>query len=278
MTSYLMITGATGGLGSALAIECARRGFALYLTDLRPDGAGFARLLTDKFGVEARYQACNLTDMQARTDFYEMLKSEKTQFWGLINVAGIDYEGPLLEKTRHQILTILRLNVEATVDMTQEILRLRDIERRFMLVNISSLASYAPMPYKATYAATKRFILDFSLAIREEIRSFGTVTTVCPAGLPTTNETMRAIFAQGFWGQVTTVSTQMVARQAISRALRGRPIFIPGLINLLVHVTESLVPAGLAVRFIANRWRTAQELPLIWPVALEPEAGVDTGE
>ena len=274
----VMITGAGGGLGRALAGECARRGFPLFLTDLRPDGAGFARLLSEKFGVEARYLSCNLTDMQARTDFYDTLKSEQIHFWGLINVAGIDHEGPLLEKSRQQILTVLRLNVEATVDMTQEILKLRDTEQRFMLINISSLAGYSPMPFKATYAATKRFVLDFSLAIREEIRPFGTVTAVCPAGLPTTNETMRAIFAQGFWGQVTTVSTRQVARQTINRALRGKPVFIPGLINLIIHLIESLAPSILTAKFIANRWRTAQEPALEWPPLVDHEVSTQIGK
>ena len=264
MTSYLMITGATGGLGSALSIECARRSFPLFLTDLRPNGAEFAHFLSEKFGVEVRYAPCDLTSPTARSEFFNALISEKVRFWGLINVAGTDYEGPFLEKSRDQIMTVLELNIKSTVDMTHAILKLRDTEKRFMLVNICSLAAFAPMPYKATYAATKRFLLDFSLAIRDEIQDFGTVTAVCPAGLPTTPETMRAIFAQGFWGQMTTVSTQSVARQTIGRALRGQPVFVPGVINFLLRQVEGITPTALAIKIVSNRWRKSQEERLAW--------------
>ena len=61
------------------------------------------------------------------------------------------------------------------------------LKKPFRLINVCSLAGFFPMPYKATYAASKRFLLDFSRALREEIKSFGTVTALCPSGMPTTD-------------------------------------------------------------------------------------------
>jgi short-subunit dehydrogenase len=176
----------------------------------------------------------------------------------LINVAGMDYEGAFLERTREQVLHILRLNVEATLDTTYAILNLRDPEQRFRLINVCSMAAYFPMPYKAVYAATKRFLLDFSLALAEEIQPFGTVTALCPAGLPTTPEVMQAIFAQGFWGLATTVDPRKVARKTIDKALKGRRVYIPGWLNQFLHGLGALAPVGLAVHFVGNRWRAAQ--------------------
>lgn len=258
MESYVMITGATGGLGSAFVVDCARRGYNLFLTDRQEEGAGFAEFISQTYQVKVRYQMCDLTSTPARTELYNTLKSEGIHFWGLINVAGMDFEGAFLERTREQILTLLQLNMVSTVDTTHNILFLRDPERRFMLINVCSLAAFIPMPYKATYAATKRFLLDFSRAIREEIKDFGTVTALCPAGIPTTFENMQAIFAQGFWGKMTTMTAPEVAHLTVEQALRGKDVVIPGFINQVIQGLGSLTPVSLAIKMIARRWRTAQ--------------------
>jgi hypothetical protein len=179
-----------------------------------------------------------------------------------LNVAGLDNEGAFLERTREQILRIIQVDVESTVDMTHAILGLRARDRRFMLVNVCSLAAFFPMPYKATYAASKRFLVDFSCAIREEIRDFGSVTALCPAGLPTTPACMRKIFAQGFWGKMTTMDTEMVARKTIDYALRGKAIYIPGFLNRVLQWLGLLIPPEIVAKFVGKRWRTAQNEPV----------------
>lgn len=272
MNSYLMITGATGGLGSAFAIDCARRGYNLYLTDRDERGEDLAQFLRDKFGVEVQFRRCDLSSMESRMDLYTMLKNEGRRFWGLINVAGLDYEGEFLERTHEQFMSIIKVNIESTVDTTHAILGLRDPDQRFRLINVCSLAAFYPMPYKAIYAASKRFLLDFSLAVREEIKSFGSVTALCPAGLPTTPDVMKKIFAQGFWGKVTTEDTARVAHRTIKLALRGRAIFVPGWINQLLQFFGSLVPPTMLARYVAKRWKTAQNDEFNWTVSVRREA------
>ena len=259
METYLMISGATGGLGSALVVECARRGYNLYLTDISEDGAEFAHFIAKTYGIEARYRACDLTSSQARQEMFTQFKAEGCSFWGLLNVAGLDNEGAFLEKSREQIMRIIQVDVESTVDMTYAILSLRAHDRRFMLVNVCSLAAFFPMPYKATYAASKRFLVEFSRAIREEIGDFGSVTALCPGGLPTTPASMRKIFAQGFWGKMTTMEVETVARRTIDYALRGRAVYIPGLLNCILQWLGALIPPGIVAKFIGKRWRTAQK-------------------
>ncbi len=258
MKSYAMITGATGGLGSAFGIDCARRGYDLVLTDRNPAGEEHARVIAGTYGVEVHYLPCDLTDPQGRQRLYEELSRRGWRFWALFNVAGVDYEGAFLQRTREQILTVVRLNMESTVDTTYSILNLRDPGRRFMLVNVCSLAAFFPMPYKGLYAASKRFLLNLSLALGEEIKSFGSVTALCPAGMPTTLETSQAIFAQGFWGKVTTYDAPTVARLTIDQALRGKPVVIPGAINQAVQGLGGLLPERLLVKTVAERWSAAQ--------------------
>jgi short-subunit dehydrogenase len=240
-------------------MECARRGYNLYLTDQREEVVGFADFISRTFNVEVLAKSCDLTSMPGRTEFFSAIKAEGRRFWGLINVAGTDHEGAFLERSRDQILQLIHLNVESTVDMTHEIIKLRDPNKQFMLINVCSLAAISPMPYKATYAATKRFLLDFSRALREEIKDFGTVTALCPAGLPTTPETMERIFAQGFWGKVTTVDVRFAARKTLDHALKGKDVYIPGWINQVMSDLSGLFPVSLTTRMVGNRWRNAQQ-------------------
>lgn len=264
MAEYILITGATGGLGSAFALECARRGYDLVLTDVRPAGSALADYLAEKYNIKAAYFACDLSRAEERSRIYQKITNEGYRFWGLLNVAGTDFEGAFNELSRDQILQILRVNIEATIDNTHTILKLRAPDRRFMLVNVASLAAFQPMPYKAIYAATKRMLLDFTLAIGEEIQTFGSATALCPAGMPTNPDVMRAIFAQGFWGRMTTVNPDEVARRTIRAALRGQRVFIPGGINQFIRSLAGFIPAEWTARFVGRRWFAAQNGESSW--------------
>src|SRR5512135_3466072 len=259
--SLVAITGAAGGLGKAFAVECASRGWRLFLTDLRSEPLEtLAASLRCTYGVEVSTQACDLTDAAARAALFERLRRDGLRFWALVNVAGIDFEGPFLEQSPAHIRTIVRLNVEATLEMTHALLGLHDPLAAFRIINVASLAAFYPMPVKATYAASKRFLLDFSLALREEVRPLGaTVTVLCPAGLPTTPEVVKAIEVQGWWGQVTTQNIGGVAARTLDCALAGRAMVIPGLANRILQVLGSLAPAPLVARFIGRRWNSARQ-------------------
>jgi hypothetical protein len=178
----------------------------------------------------------------------------------LINVAGTDYEGPFYEQTNQQIRTIIRLNIEGTLAVIHTMLDHRDPLTAFRIINVASLAAFQPMPVKATYAASKRFLLDFSLALGEELRGLGaSVTVLCPAGMPTNIECIEAIAAQGWLGRITTVDTGRVAYEAIHAALRGRRIVIPGVTNRIIQTLGSVIPASLVLNLIGNRWKSARQ-------------------
>jgi short-subunit dehydrogenase len=114
------------------------------------------------------------------------------------------------------------------------------------------------MPVKATYAASKRFLLDWSRALQEELRDQDvSVTVLCPAGMPTTPETVKAIDAQGWAGFVTTQSVGDVAASTVDAALKGRTVVIPGFVNQVVQILGALVPTSLLVHWIGSRWKKA---------------------
>lgn len=260
MKSLVCITGATGGLGRAFAVECANRSWDLFLTDLSDNALGpLAASLTNTYNITVHYHSCDLTNFEARTELFDYMGQQGFNFNFLINIAGLDFEGPFSERTRSQIRTILRLNIEATLEMTHEILKMRDSSSTFRIINVASLAAYYPMPVKAMYASSKRFLLDFSRALREELRSNDvTVTALCPAGMPTTPECISAIEAQGLAGRITAQNVGYVAAHTIDSALRGRSVYIPGIMNRLLKTVGTLVPPAIVARVIGSRWKSAQ--------------------
>jgi uncharacterized protein len=202
-----------------------------------------------------KWAECDLADEAQRGRILAGLSASGLRFNGLINVAGGDVEGLFSDQPAEAVRLILRLNVEAAIELTHAILGLRDGASEFHIINVASLAAFCPMPYKATYAASKRFLLDFSLALREELRGQRvTVSALCPAGMPTTSECIAAIEAQGLMGQLTTVNTGSVATGAIDAALADRPIYIPGGLNRLMVALGRLLPATWIARAVASRW------------------------
>ena len=256
MKSYVFVTGATGGVGQAFAAECAARGWDLFLTDLSGEAldalsTGLARL----YSVSALTAACDLTDRAAQDALWGYVARHGLRFHMLINVAGIEYQGPFGERRPEELQTIVRLNVESTVETTRRVLVYRDPVRTLRIVNVSSLAAFYPMPIKAVYAASKRFLLDWSLALDAELhRQNATVTALCPAGMPTTPACIRSIEAQGLMGRLTTMNTSEVAARTIDRALVGHRVFVPGALNRVLRALGALVPRPLLASVINKRW------------------------
>lgn len=261
MQHMVFITGATGGLGKAFAVECASRRWDLFLTDLEADRlAMLAMNLENTYGVKVMYWPCDLTAPASREQLFDTLRAEGLRFQALINVAGLDYEGLFYERSRGEISRIVRLNIEATLEVTHALLGHIDPSQPFRVIMVSSLAAFFPMPVKATYAASKRFLLDFSLALRDELRGRGvTVTVLCPAGLPTTPECIQAIEAQGLMGQLTTQNIGSVAARTLDYALKGRAVYIPGFLNQVLPMLGSLVSPVSLAELLGRRWRAAHQ-------------------
>jgi short-subunit dehydrogenase len=149
MRSKVMITGATGGLGKAFAVECARRGWDLFLTDLEADRLDvLADGLRRTYGIGVVRLACDLTDPGSRSNLFDFIRSGRPRFWALINVAGGDFEGTFRERRPEQLRTILRLNIEGALEMTHAVLGWSDPGTPFRIIMVSSLAAFFPMPVR----------------------------------------------------------------------------------------------------------------------------------
>jgi len=262
MKSTVCITGATGGLGKAFAMECASRGWDLYLTDLYEEKLAILKQgLERMYNVTVLYDPCDLIDPKARALFWRRIHDTGIRFHMMINVAGLDFEGAFIERDPEELKTIIRLNIEATVTMTRQVLDFKVSDEPLYVINVSSLASFYPMPLKAVYAASKRFLLDFTRATRQELRQDDVrLLALCPAGLATKPETIRSISSQGFMGELTTMQIGDVAAKTINRALWGYSVYIPGWINQVLKVLGTLVPADWVAWIIGRRWSKTRQI------------------
>ncbi len=266
VNGHVIITGGLGGLGSAFADECARRGDDLVLIDRHPDANQLSEYLHDRYPVNIRYFPCDLANPEELQQLINLLRQEEIMFSGLINVVGREFEGEFMERSIEEINYMLNLNLRVMLNLTYSVLKLRDPAQRFMLINIASMGGFFPMPYKAVYASTKRFIINFSLALRKEISEFGNVTVVCPAGLPTNSESMKKIFLQGFWGKLTAQDTEFVVRRALDKVQKNVPIYIPGFSNNLLVWLSHILPENWLAAYLSRRWGKKQESLELWRI------------
>ncbi len=260
MQSVALITGAAGGVGKAFAAECGARGWDLLLTDLyEPPLVALAEGMQRLHGVSVHYLPCDLTSAAARDTFWAEVERLDLRVRFLINAAGIEFEGPFQERTIDEVRILLRLNIEAAVEMTYRALARRDPARTLHIVNVSSLAGFYPMPVKALYAASKRFLIDFSRALRQELRPHNVqIMALCPSGMPTNPHTTRRLMAQGWIGQMSMLNVGAVAARAVDKALAGQDVYVPGVFNRVLRLLGGLLPPGLVTAFIWKRWMAAR--------------------
>ncbi len=256
--STVLITGASGGLGRAFAHEFARLGHDLLLCSSNLARCEALRDELHCFPIRIACFEADLSDANARDSLWRDVDAQGYHPNWIINVAGTDFEGMFSERDTGEICKLLRINNEAAADMTLRALIRRDANAPFRIVFISSLAAFQPMPYKALYAASKRFLVHFAFALSEELRhQNATVTVVCPAGIPTSDYWRRSIESQGFWGRVTAYPPSFVAEGTLRAASRGKRIYIPGWINVFIARISAFAPLSWRTRIVARRWANA---------------------
>src|SRR5690554_5984635 len=131
----VMITGAAGGLGRALANECASRGYNLFLTDVNEDGLfHIKRGLERQFNVTVTTKSCDLTDAESVDKMLDIIDKYKIRFDMLLNVAGLDFEGEFMGRDREKLIKIIMLNDAATLRITHAVLKRRRSGRCFTVI------------------------------------------------------------------------------------------------------------------------------------------------
>jgi short-subunit dehydrogenase len=253
-----LVTGASSGIGEAIARELARRGYALTLVARREDRLkALAKDLSEEHGVEAETARADLGNAGERDRLATAVRKGGKRVDILVNNAGFGAHGDFTRVERERLTEMVRVNCEAVVDLTGHFLPAMVDRGVGAVINIASVASFQPLPGSATYAATKAFVLSFSEAIRTEVRGNGvTVTAVCPG--PVRTEFPEAAGMGGVEDRtpgIVWMSAEQVAREAVGGADRGKRVVVPGSLNRAQSLLGHHTPRSVALPLINRIWK-----------------------
>ncbi len=252
---YTFISGATGGIGKAFANAVAKRGGNLFLTGRSKNKlVALKESITAKHPVEIEYFECDLTSEMSRREMIEYISNKGIKIKRIINVAGVDTQKAFSDYTAEKLLFQLRVNAEATVHLTYELLKLR--AEKTEVITISSMSGQSPMPYFAVYSATKALLTNLFTSLHYELKDKGVnVTVVIPGGVPTRPDIIEDIKGQGLWGKLSSKSPEFVAEKSLKAVKKNKVKYIPGAFNKILNVIMKIVPKCIVLRFIARRWK-----------------------
>ena len=253
-----LITGASAGIGEAIARELAGHGHSVTLVARREDRLRtLADELSERFGVRAEVVGADLADDAARGDLPRRISELGLDVEILVNNAGFGGGEDFVRTERERLLSMVEVNCVALLDL-QAVYLPQMLERdRGAVINIASTAAFQPLPGAATYGATKAFVLSLSEAVHEELKGTGvTLTAVCPG--PVKTEFTEAAGLKGADEQVPGVlwmSAESVAKQAVDAAADGKRAIVPGLLNRAGALTGQHAPRMFALPIVKRVWR-----------------------
>lgn len=250
ISRYAVITGASSGLGRCYAFELARRRVNTILVAL--PGSGLDAVADDvrACGADCVPFEADITDETSRSELCRKISSYDVCM--LVNNAGTGGTRSFTDCDSHYINNIIQLNVTASTLLTHEIVPLIIRGGGGWILNVSSMAGFSPVGYKTVYPASKRFIMDFSRGLRQELRDRGVgVSVVHPGAMRTNEEVTRRIELQGLAGRLSEQSPEYVARVSLDEMLKGRCVIVPGLKNKLNRFVMGLIPSWIRLPLIS---------------------------
>jgi len=242
-----LITGASSGIGEAFARKLAARGHNLLLVARSEDRLiALCNELGRVKSIRAQYVAMDLSQTDAPAGLFEETRSRELEIDFLINNAGFGSMGDFAKLDIARELNMIDLNVRSLVELTHQFLVPMRERKSGAIINVASTAGFQPVPFMATYAATKAFVLSFSEALWEESRPYGIkVMALCP-GVTDTN------FFAASRMQRPPARVSQTAEDVVDTALRGlkrgRSHIIAGVTNYFMIQSERLVPRSLVAR------------------------------
>ncbi|MDR0533027.1 MAG: SDR family oxidoreductase [Verrucomicrobiales bacterium] len=186
--TYVLITGASSGIGAGFAREFAKRGYSLVLTARREERLlALRQELAANGKVKVQIVAADLNANDGPRRIFETCEREGWRVGGLINNAGLGVNKSFLKLDEAQIHSMLQVNLVNLVELSRLFLPSMTHAKKGFVLNIASTAGFQPVPYFSVYAATKCFVVSFSEGLYEELKPQGVlVSCLCPG--PTETE------------------------------------------------------------------------------------------
>jgi short-subunit dehydrogenase len=250
----VLITGASAGIGVALAHEFVRHGHALALTARRADRLD---ALADAIAAAGRERpltiVADLQKQDAAKEIADALAAAGAEPKVVVNNAGFGLVGRATELSRDEQLEMIDLNIRVLTDLS---VRFTESLARHKggVLNVASVAAFLPGPGMAVYYATKAYVLSFSRALREEMRPLGiSVTVLCPGPVPTEFAKRAGVRSGSIAPSLLVKTAERVAADGYRGFMAGKAVVVPGALNRLITMLLPFIPASMVLGVVGCR-------------------------
>ncbi len=254
-----LVTGASSGLGEEFARQLAARGTNLVLT-ARSEAKlqELAAELRTAHGITAEVVALDLGAPGGAARLIGRVDMRGAQIDHLISNAGFGSAGDLADSDPERQAEMVRLNCEALVHLSTHYIRGMVARKKGGILHLASVAGMQPVPFMATYGATKAFVLSFSAALSEEARPHGVhVSALCPGPVETGFQAVTGAPISPRQKRAVLTAADTV-RLGIDAYRANRAVFIPGALNRFGALGVKFLPRGLVARTVGKMMRARQ--------------------
>jgi short-subunit dehydrogenase len=254
---YVLITGATSGIGYELAKLFAQNGYNLLLVARAEDRLQEVTDELKQFAVEVNPIAKDLFKSSAAQEIFEEVRSMGINVNILVNDAGQGQHGTFVETELQRHLDVIQLNITSLVALTK--LFLDDMVKRNegKILQLGSVVSKMPAPNLAVYAASKAFVLSFSEALIHELKDTNVTMTVLMPGRTDTDFFRKADMEDTKEYQKELAEPADVAKDGYEALMKGESRIISGLMNkMMVGMTNVMPDSANAANMAKNMQET----------------------
>ena len=252
---YALITGASKGIGKAMASNLAARKINLLLIARSEDLLDELSIeLSKKYGVEVKYFCIDLANENAAETIFDWVIHNKVAVSILINNAGYGLSGSFEKYTANAHAEMMKVNMISLVKLTSLFLPMLKQQEKSYILNIASAAAYQAVPYLSAYAASKSFVVSFSRGLHYELRKTNvSVTCVSPGGTDT-DFAIRAVISKKAMkaGKKLNMTPEKVAAMAVNCMFLRKREAITGFVNKLGAALVWLTPKRLSEKVAAS--------------------------
>lgn len=253
--SFALVTGASSGIGACFARALAARGKHLVLVARSKDKLeDLAREIRAKHSLRIEVVPQDLSAEGAAQRLVSTLNERGMAIDLLVNNAGFGAQGDFWKLPLDRQSQMLRLNIVALAELTHLLLPPMLARRSGGIINVSSTASFQPVPYTSVYSATKAFVTSFSMALAEEVRDYGVkVVALCPGGTATNFFDASQYTKREFPGGLQ--APEAVVEAGLRALDRGRSLAITTFLNRLMVASLRLAPRRMVAREAGKMFR-----------------------
>lgn len=253
MNKSVLITGASRGIGKAFAEVFAKNGYSLLLiARTLSELESIKTDLSERYKIGVKVLSVDVSKSDSVDIIMNHFKDEIPTLDILINNAGFGISKPFLEMKKEDVEGMMAVNMQFLTNLTYAILPFMAKNKRGKILNVSSIAGYAPGPYMAMYFATKAYVSSLSFALYEECKPLGIcVSTLCP-GLTKSTFHLRSGHTTLAENNSLSMSAESVAEIAYDGLMKNKRVMITGYSNKLAVMIMKLIPDFLLAQLTAK--------------------------